>query len=154
MAFLRCILSYRPPFQLAEKAENVTYFGLGPDENYPDRRGASLFGQWNLRITDMTTPYIFPSENGLRMETRELNYGRLKVRAMGQSFAFNLSPYSQNQLAKKGHWHLLEEEAGTWLNIDGFHMGVGGDDSWSPSVAQEYLLTKGNYHYEVSFKLT
>ena len=140
--------------QLAEKAENVTYFGLGPDENYPDRRGASLFGQWNLRITDMTTPYIFPSENGLRMETRELNYGRLKVRAMGQSFAFNLSPYSQNQLAKRGHWHLLEEEAGTWLNIDGFHMGVGGDDSWSPSVAQEYLLTKGNYHYEISFKLT
>lgn len=49
----------------------------------------------------MTTPYIFPSENGLRMETRELNYGRLKVRAMGQSFAFNLSPYSQNQLAKR-----------------------------------------------------
>ena len=45
--------------QLAEKAENVTYFGLGPDENYPDRRGASLFAQWNLRITDMTTPYIF-----------------------------------------------------------------------------------------------
>ena len=73
---------------------------------------------------------------------------------MGQSFAFTLSPYSQNQLAKKGHWPLLEEEAGTWFNIDGFHMGVGGEDSWSPSVAQEYLLTKGNYPYEVSFKLT
>lgn len=23
------------------------------------------------------------------------------------------------------HRHLLQPEAGTWLNIDGFHMGVG-----------------------------
>ncbi|WP_167593136.1 hypothetical protein, partial [Citrobacter braakii] len=33
--------------------------------------------------------------------------------------------------------------------IDGFHMGVGGDDSWSPSVSPEFLLSAGRYHYQL-----
>ena len=47
------------------------------------------------------------------------------------------------------HRHLLQPEAGVWLNIDGFHMGIGGDDSWSPSVAPEYLLSAGRYRYQL-----
>jgi beta-galactosidase len=46
----------------------------------------------------------------------------------------------------------LREEEGTWLNIDGFHMGVGGDDSWSPSVSPDFLLTAGQYHYSFTWK--
>ncbi|WP_405022555.1 hypothetical protein, partial [Klebsiella pneumoniae] len=36
-----------------------------------------------------------------------------------------------------------------WLNIDGFHMGIGGDDSWSPSVSAEFQLSTGSYHYQL-----
>ena len=31
-------------------------------------------------------------------------------------------------------------------------MGVGGDDSWSPSVAEAYLLNSSQYHYELTWK--
>ncbi|MBA7791919.1 hypothetical protein HV144_20800, partial [Citrobacter freundii] len=51
-------------------------------------------------------------------------------------------------LMATSHRHLLQPEAGTWLNIDGFHMGVGGDDSWSPSVSPEFLLSAGRYHFQ------
>ncbi|WP_407242783.1 hypothetical protein [Escherichia coli] len=47
------------------------------------------------------------------------------------------------------HRHLLHAEEGTWLNIDGFHMGIGGDDSPSPSVSAEFQLSAGRYHYQL-----
>lgn len=32
------------------------------------------------------------------------------------------------------HWHKMQAEDGVWITLDGLHMGVGGDDSWTPSV--------------------
>ncbi|MGY2926493.1 beta-galactosidase/beta-glucuronidase [Ewingella americana] len=135
--------------QLADSAENVRWLGLGPHENYPDRRLAAQHGRWDLPLAELYTPYVFPSENGLRGETRELDYAGWKLRG---HFHFGLSRYSLRQLMNTSHRHLLREEEGTWLNIDGFHMGVGGDDSWSPSVSPEFLLTAGQYHYSFIWK--
>ncbi|WP_427032775.1 beta-galactosidase [Citrobacter farmeri] len=134
--------------QLAQVAERVNWLGLGPHENYPDRLSAACFDRWDLSLDEMYTPYVFPSENGLRCGTRELEYGAHVWRG---DFQFNISRYSQKQLMETSHRHLLQPEAGTWLNIDGFHMGVGGDDSWSPSVSPEYQLSAGRYHYQVKW---
>ena len=135
--------------QLAQVAERVNWLGLGPHENYPDRLNAACFDRWNLSLDEMYTPYVFPSENGLRCGTRELRYGDHLWRG---DFQFNISRYSQKQLMATSHRHLLQPEAGTWLNIDGFHMGVGGDDSWSPSVSPEFQLSAGRYHYQLSWR--
>ncbi|WP_204526521.1 beta-galactosidase [Citrobacter cronae] len=132
--------------QLSQVAERVNWLGLGPHENYPDRLSAACFDRWDLSLDEMYTPYVFPSENGLRCGTRELRYGTHQWRG---DFLFNISHFSQQQLMETSHRHLLQPEAGTWLNIDGFHMGVGGDDSWSPSVSPEFLLSAGRYHYQV-----
>jgi beta-galactosidase len=56
---------------LAETPENVHWLGLGPHENYPDRKLAAQQGRWTLPWR-RCTPYIFPTENGLRCDTREL----------------------------------------------------------------------------------
>jgi len=135
--------------QWAQNAPQVNWLGLGPYENYPDRRLAAQFGRWDLPLEQMYTPYVFPTENGLRGGTRELNYGGWKLSG---SFHFGVSRYSQQQLMECSHRHLLREEPGTWLNIDGFHMGVGGDDSWSPSVSPDFLLSAGHYTYSVTWK--
>jgi len=132
--------------QLAQVAERVNWLGLGPQENYPDRLTAACFDRWDLPLSDMYTPYVFPSENGLRCGTRELSYGPHQWRG---DFQFNISHYSQQQLMETSHRHLLHAEEGTWLNIDGFHMGIGGDDSWSPSVSVEFQLSAGRYHYQL-----
>lgn len=132
--------------QLAQVADRVNWLGLGPHENYPDRLSSACVDRWDLPLDDMYTPYVFPSENGLRCHTRELSYGPHCWRG---DFQFNISRYGQKQLMETSHRHLLQPEAGTWLNIDGFHMGVGGDDSWSPSVSPEYQLSAGCYHYQL-----
>ncbi|MDG4981426.1 beta-galactosidase [Lactococcus lactis] len=138
--------------QLSISCDKVDYFGLGPDENYPDRQGASQLGRWQTKLSEMSTPYIFPSENGLRMKVKRLSYGDLCVQT-NQEFAFNIGLYSPKQLRERDHWHLLKKESGTWINIDGYHMGIGGDDSWSPSVAEEFLLKAKTYHYEIKLSL-
>lgn len=135
--------------QLAAVEEQVSWLGLGPHENYPDRRLAARQGRWTLPLAALHTPYIFPTENGLRGETRQLNYG---VHVWQGDFHFGLSRYSQRQLHEVTHHHLLREEPGCWLNLDAFHMGVGGDDSWSPSVLPEFLLPQRKLRYQFSWQ--
>lgn len=135
--------------QLADLEPEVSWFGRGPHENYPDRKSSASFDRWTLPLADMYTPYVFPSENGLRCDTSRLEYGSNQWRG---KFHFNISRYGQKQLQEATHRHLLKAEAGSWLNIDGYHMGVGGDDSWSPSVSPEFLLSGSHYHYAVSWK--
>ncbi|ARJ41820.1 beta-D-galactosidase [Pantoea alhagi] len=134
--------------QLAQVQPQVSWLGLGPHENYPDRKQSARYDRWQLPLAALYTPYVFPSENGLRCDSEWLQYGDNEWRG---HFHFNLSRYSQAQLRDVTHRHLLQEEPGSWLNLDGFHMGVGGDDSWSPSVSSEYLLQDNHYHYDVSW---
>lgn len=135
--------------QLAEVYPEVNWLGLGPHENYPDRKQSALFDSWQLPLDELYTPYVFPTENGLRCDTQILEYGDNQWRG---NFHFNISRFSQQQLRETSHRHLLVAETGTCLNMDGFHMGVGGDDSWSPSVSPEYLLDKQHYHYQLSWQ--
>ncbi|WP_061797548.1 beta-galactosidase [Serratia ficaria] len=135
--------------QLAQVQPQAEWLGLGPHENYPDRRLAAQHGRWRLPLAALHTPYIFPGENGLRCDTRQLQYGGWRVDG---HFHFSLSRYGLRQLMACSHHHLLQPEAGTWLHLDGFHMGVGGDDSWSPSVHEDYLLSDGLYRYQLRLK--
>lgn len=134
--------------QLAQVSPKVSWLGLGPHENYPDRQHSAHFDRWQCPLSDLYTPYVFPSENGLRCGTLSLQFGD---NHWSGNFQFNLSRYSQQQLRDTSHRHLLQEETGCWLNIDGFHMGVGGDDSWSPSVSAEFLLQEQHYHYVITW---
>ncbi|PVZ79476.1 beta-galactosidase [Serratia sp. S1B] len=132
--------------QLADVAEQATWLGLGPHENYPDRQLSAQHGRWTLPLAEFHTPYIFPTENGLRCNTRQLNFGYWQWQG---DFHFGLSRYSQQQLTDTSHQHLLHEERGVWVNLDGFHMGVGGDDSWSPSVSPDFILDAEHYRYSL-----
>ncbi len=134
--------------QLRQVAESVQWLGLGPHENYPDRQLAAQFSRWQLPLEKLYTPYVFPSENGSRGGTRLLDYGDWQLSG---DFAFGLSRYGLRQLMDTGHRHLLKEEQGTWLNIDAFRMGIGGDDSWSPSVSPDFLLTANEYRYSLTW---
>ncbi len=130
-------------------AEQVSWFGRGPFENYPDRKIGALMGRYDASIDELHTPYIFPSENGLRTDCRELAYGNLTVN--GQ-FHFGVSRYSQQTLALARHTNELIAEDQLYLRLDAEHMGVGGDDSWSPSVHPEFVLDKKQYRYQLTFK--
>ncbi|AMO58550.1 beta-D-galactosidase [Endozoicomonas montiporae] len=131
--------------RLKQKPDVVTWLGRGPHENYPDRKLSADFGVWSETPAAMHTPYIFPSENGLRCDTRHMSLGDATVKG---DFHFSVSPYGQAQLARALHTNELEECEGLFVYLDGFHMGIGGDDSWSPSIRPEYQLKASFYQWQ------
>ncbi|MFM5255827.1 beta-galactosidase [Aeromonas hydrophila] len=124
--------------------EEVSWLGRGPHENYPDRLLAADLGRWQSSLDALHTAYVFPTDNGLRCDTRQLQLGSVEVEGL---FHFSLSRFSQQQLAQARHQTDLVAEGGLHLCLDGFHMGIGGDDSWSQSVRPEYWLQPGGYYW-------
>ncbi|WP_325895063.1 beta-galactosidase [Grimontia sp. NTOU-MAR1] len=130
--------------------DSVAWFGRGPFENYPDRKTGAMVSRYLSNIDDMHTPYIFPSENGLRCDVRQLDIDNLRIEGM---FHFSVSRYSQENLAEAKHQEELVQDDHIYLRIDGYHMGVGGDDSWSPSVHPEFLLDAAHYRYALTLSM-
>lgn len=127
----------------------VNWQGLGPFENYPDRQAAARFGSYTASLNDMYTPYIFPSDNGLRSNCCRLSVNQLVVQGR---YHFSISQFSQAQLNDAKHTCDLVPQDCTFVYIDHAHMGVGGDDSWSPSTHKEYLLEEKYYRYQLTLK--
>ncbi|WP_434762008.1 beta-galactosidase [Vibrio fortis] len=138
-------------FSLKETPNSVAWFGRGPHENYPDRKSSAHIGRYQQSVEQMHTPYIFPSDSGLRCDVREAVIGGF---ALQGDFQFSVSRFGQQQLQKAKHTCDLIEQDQLFVYVDGFHMGVGGDDSWTPSVHDEFKLTQEHYRYQVRFLCT
>jgi beta-galactosidase len=132
---------------------NLRWYGRGPFENYPDRKDAALVGVYTSAVRDLLTPYLFPQENGLRCDvlwaalTAPGGAGLL-VQGMPR-FHFSALPVSHEDLMAAANAADLQLRDEVTLHIDGFHMGVGGDNRWSINVHPEYRLPSGSYHYAV-----
>lgn len=131
--------------------ETVSWLGRGPHENYPDRKQSADLGYWCLPREAMHTPYIFPSENGLRCDLRCAQLGDLVIEKLEGDLAFSVSEFDLATLMQAQHTNELHSADALHVHVDGFHMGVGGDDSWSPSVKPAYLLNVREYSW--GFKL-
>jgi beta-galactosidase len=108
-------------------------------------------------VDSMYTPYIFPQECGGRVGVHWLHLADVRAPCRGSSDAagpglavaakggvpmqISLSPYSLEQIAAADHQHELPSTSVCHhLHIDAAHMGVGGDDSWSPTVHAQFLV--------------
>lgn len=137
-------------FKVKPQNEEISWLGLGPHENYPDRRDSASFSRWTLPLDEMSTPYIFPTENGLRGGTKSLDWGIWQARG---NFHFSVQPWSLEQLMTVTHWHKMVPEDGVTISLDAQHMGVGGDDSWTPGVLKKWLLLDREWHYQLTLSL-
>ena len=137
--------------KLHRSIDVVEWEGCGPHENYPDRLRSAEIGKWALPVQEMHTNYIYPSDNGLRCHCRNLNLGNLNV--VG-NFHFSVSAFGQRQLLEASHTcHLTSENFWT-VYIDAAHMGVGGDDSWTPSVKLPFQLLDKHYAWSLALSQT
>ena len=139
---------------LQDGCESVEWLGRGPWENYPDRKQAALTDHYHLPLEQMNTHYIVPQENGARCDVSWVRLHRDEQSDLNitshSPFIFTVSPWSQENLQSSSHTCDLKIDGHIYLWLDGFHMGVGGDDSWSKSVHDKYLLKPGRYEYNFS----
>ncbi|WP_104401533.1 beta-galactosidase [Vibrio penaeicida] len=140
-------------FALSDSDQSVDWFGRGPHENYPDRQLSAHIGHYQLAARDWFTPYIFPTEAGLRCDVTRATIGDFTLSApISQPIHLNMSQYNPQHVGQVKHTNELVETGLMYVNVDGAHMGVGGDDSWTPSVHSEFLLTDHSYHYQITLK--
>ncbi|PDH36980.1 MAG: beta-galactosidase [Halieaceae bacterium MED-G26] len=132
---------------LSEKPGVVSWIGRGPHENYPDRKLSADLGVWSCDRQAMQTPYIFPSDNGLRCDVRQAVISSVCIERINNDLAFAVSDYGVESLMRAQHTFECVEQSALHLHVDGYHMGVGGDDSWTPSVRPEYLLNAETYRW-------
>ena len=124
---------------LPSSMQNAEYFGYGPYESYADKHRASFRQLYRSNAADMHEDYLKPQENGshydcgwLRLEDDQ---GGLCVR--GESFCFNASPYTQEELTQKAHNYELRGSGYTILCLDAFQNGIG-SNSCGPALSGEY----------------
>lgn len=139
--------------------QQVQWYGRGPHECYPDRKaGAALRCHSAEAVAELHVPYVFPSESGGRADTRWLalssgggSRGGLLAAAVGNghSMQMNVSAYSVRDFELARHEHDLQSSGFSWVHLDHRHMGLGGDDSWSPTVHEAYLVPPTRYSFGV-----
>ncbi|MEG1194467.1 MAG: glycoside hydrolase family 2 TIM barrel-domain containing protein [Clostridia bacterium] len=124
---------------------NALYYGLGPAENYSDRKHGASLGLYTTTAQENLTPYLQPQECGNREGVRYLcltnKEGRgLRVEQVDQPFSASVLPYNAMELFTALHQDELAEPTYTYLNIALKRKGVGGDDSWHAPVHPEYHI--------------
>ena len=57
-------------FEVPDSFSQLRWFGLGPDETYPDRRSGARVAQWSSTIDEQYHPFVVPQEHGAHCDTR------------------------------------------------------------------------------------
>ena len=126
---------------------NVAWYGRGPQENYWDRKTGAAVGIYHSTVDEWITHYVRPQENANRTDVRWIDFTTgigegLRLEADGPPLGVSAWPYSANDLAAATHDHLLPSRDFITVNLDGWQMGIGGDNSWGLPVHEKYRFTR------------
>ncbi len=142
-------------FQLDPRYDLVNYYGLGPAENYVDRRDGACLGWYSYRVREGMTPYLNPQESGSRGGVRSLSitdadqHGLL---LMGDGLEVSVQPWLPEEVAAARHPGDLMGPVKTVLDVALFRKGVGGDDSWGAPTLPKYCYP-ADQPYRLTFTL-
>ncbi len=131
---------------------NVTYYGLGPTESYPDKRQAAYHGRFRASVTDLHEDYLRPQENGSH---DDCDYVTAASECRGLTaisdfpFSFNASMYTQEELTWKAHNYELEPCGSVVLNLDRKQNGIG-SNSCGPRPKEKYRFDDLTFVYYLS----
>ena len=136
--------------ELPRDYEQLTWYGRGPWDNYPDRKTSCPIGLWKSTVSQQYVHYPRPQDSGNHEDCTYLelktNKGKtLRIEAVDKPFSFSALPYSAHYLASKSHDYELQEEGKTFLSIDCAVMGLG-NSSCGPGVLKKYTIDKSQKH--------
>ena len=117
----------------------VDYFGYGPFESYVDKRQASCKHLYHTTVKAMHEDYLKPQENGSHHDCSfvQISGPAARLNITGNSFSFNASPYTQEELTAKAHSFELETCGSTVLCVDAMVAGIG-SNSCGPQLSEQY----------------
>ena len=135
---------------LNKKMDEITYFGMGPQESYRDKHQASCHGLFRSKVAQMHEDYIRPQENGSHYDCDyvELTNGQCGIAAVSKNpFSFNASVYTQEELERVSHNYELKESDSTVFCMDYAMNGIG-SNSCGPDVMDKYRFDEEAFQFQ------
>ena len=141
---------------LPEALQKVTYSGLGPMENYIDKRRAAWHGLFETTVSELLEDYIRPQENGSRSDCDYvtlsgggMSFSAVKNRSEADTgFSFNASCYTQEELTIKAHNYELEPSGYMVLCLDYRQTGIG-SASCGPELLPAYQFPEEPFEFSL-----
>ena len=136
--------------ELPRDYEQLTWYGRGPWDNYPDRKVSCPVGLWKSTVSEQYVHYPRPQDSGnhedcTMVELKTKKGKTLRIEAVDEPFSFSALPYSAQYIASKTHDYELQDEGRTFLSIDCAVMGLG-NSSCGPGVLKKYTIDKSKKH--------
>jgi beta-galactosidase len=137
--------------------ENLSWYGRGPWENYPDRKASAMLGIYHSTVSSQYVPYIMPQEHGHKTDTRWLSLTDQNghgLQIVGYpTLEYNASHFTENDLYHARHTIDLQPRPEIWLNIDSAMRGLG-TASCGPDTLDPYRLLRSRYSFSFSMEMT
>ena len=140
--------------RVSKKLEEISWYGLGPNENYSDMQDHARIGIYQKRMEEMHENYVMPQENGHRGETRwiTLLHGEEGFQIVSKDpIGFDAHDYTIEALEKAKHWGEIRKSEEIILHLDAKHSGVG-----SNSCGEEQIYRNktrfNDYHLQLLFQ--
>ena len=141
---------------LPKSVQKVAYYGLGPNESYPDKHRSSSHGLYVTDVVSLHEDYIRPQENGSHCDCDYVLVSNHRTQLAFTSdtpFSFNASAYTQEELTEKAHNYELVPCDSTVLCIDYAQNGVG-SNSCGPKLRDPYRFKEQRFLFKVKMFLS
>jgi len=131
--------------------EQLEWFGLGPWENYSDRKRGSVVARYASTVTDQYVPYILPQEHGNKCDVRWLSlhdgtgHG-VRLTADGRLMEASASHFMAADLYAAKHTPDLTPRPEVYVNLDYGQRGLG-TASCGPDTLPQYRIPAGKYRF-------
>jgi beta-galactosidase len=133
-------------FCVAPGYHTFTWYGRGPQGNYPDRKTSAAMGLWKDDVADQYVHYPRPQDSGNKEDvhclslTNRQGHG-LRVEAIGHTFSASALHYTATDLYHATHDCYLVARPETILSLDAAVLGLG-NGSCGPGVLKKYAIEK------------
>ena len=128
--------------------DELSWFGLGPNESYPDRKAAQRVGRWHSTVTEQYHPHPVPQEHGHHVECRWFSLSSrdgtsLRFGAI-DNFGFSARHNTDARLAAAPTLAELHAGDETEVHIDAAMRGLG-TAACGPDTAIEHIVGPGTH---------
>ncbi|KAJ5165419.1 uncharacterized protein N7500_007249 [Penicillium coprophilum] len=148
---------------LPQAFNEVSWFGRGPGESYPDSKQACRMGEYQSSVDDLFTYYDYPQENGNREDLRWVQIGNKEKgvtldarRSDGQgeksAFSFTARRYMPQDLDVATHPHDLKPLDMTVLHLDYANNGLG-SATVGPTAFEPYKCHAEPFDFTFDFSI-
>lgn len=137
-------------FEMDQAFEHLEWFGLGPDESYPDRCGAQTFNRWSTTVAEQYHPYVRPQEYGAHEQCRWFSLtndaGQGVLITMPEMLSFTARPHHDAALDEAETLAELYPSKTTEVHIDAAMRGLG-TAACGPDALPQYIVGPGTYKF-------